>query len=641
MEALMRLAGRLTAVILLLAAATAAAGDSRKKVLLVFDEDKDLAGLALINRTLQETLSQATHDHVTFFTESLNLSQFPRPDYDDILRDTFQRKYAGTHIDLIVAVMQPSVAFLLRHRDAIFPGVPIVFCGLDPSQEQEVAGYPDVTGVVIKRTFGPTLDIALRLQPDTTNVFVTGGTSAFDRQVQAIARPEFEAFRNRVSMTWLTDLTMTELLTKVSHLPEHSVIVHLTLFTDAAASAFVPHESVASIAARANAPVYVALDQYLDRGVVGGHVYSFAKHARQAAEAGARVLRGERASSIPVVESAAYADMFDWRQLRRWNLDESRLPPGSIVLFGTLSLWDTYKSYIAGGIAIVVLETALILALLANRAQLRRAHAAARESELRRLDAEREVQRERNELAHALRLTTLGELTASIAHDLGQPLAAILANTEALHRLASAHALTDSELQEAMADIEMDARRAGEVLSLLRDLFRKESSERARVDVNAIVDDVLRMLRSDLQSKKIWVRFTRAYALPGVLADPVQVRQVILNVIVNAEEAITAAAGSERDIHIESRREGEHVAITVRDTGIGTAESDLAHMFDRYVTTKPEGLGMGLAISRSIVQAHRGRIWATRNEDRGLTLHIELPVDATTVMDDEETSATA
>ena len=607
-------------------AALAGPADPRKAVLLVFDEDKELLGLAQINRSVQEIFKGALAGDVEFYSESLNLSRFDDPGYHGLLRDHFRLKYARKHFDLIVAVMEPSLDFLLRHRAALFPGVPIVFCVIDSSDVQGRTPA-DVTGVLVKRSFAPTLAIALRLQPDTDEIVVVSGTSRFDQRLLAIARREFEPFQDRVRISYLTGLPIDQLLTRVSRLPSRSAIIYLTFFADGAGRAFIPHEALSRIAQVASAPVYVSLDQYVGLGALGGHVYSVANHGRHAAEIGLRILRGEPPSTIPPLEADDYEDIFDWRQLKRWGIDEQRLPAGSAVQFRTPSLWDSYKRYVVAGVTLVLLQSALLVALLVSLAQRRRAHLAAVEADEWRRHAEEELQRQRDELAHALRLTTLGELTASVAHELRQPLTAILANAQAAVRMLPADPAHSGEVSEALADIAADARRAGETIVRLRALFRKEHAEHTPLDVNALIGDVLGLLRNDLLNQNIAVHIAPAQDLPPLLGDPVQLRQVILNVLMNARDAIAAGVTGPRAIHVQTgATDRTIVEIDIRDTGVGVQHPDLEHIFQHFVSSKPQGLGLGLAISRSIVEAHGGRIWATRNDDRGLTLHVELPV---------------
>ena len=793
----------MVALVLLLLLSGVHPAEARKSVLIVFDEDKEFPGLAMINRSLRDTFRADVPDGIEFYSESMNLSQFGTAAYDDVLRNHFSRKYARTRPDLIVAVMGPSLHFLLRHGKALFPGVPIVFCGVDPSDLEGTPLGDSVTGVVVKRTFAPTLDLALRLQPETRHVFVVGGASTFDRRLQAIARRELTSFEPRVAITYLTALPTGELLSTLAALPPRSVVLYLTLFADGRGRAFAPNEGLPLVTGTANAPVYVSVDQYVGSGAVGGHVYSVDAHGREAAQIGARILAGATPGSIPVAAPGTHRDMFDWRQLQRWKIDERHLPAESVVLFRTPSLWDRYKWYGAGGAILLLLQSALIVRLLVSRAQRRRAqrtlaerlrfetllselstafltvpagsidsriegtlqrvvetldfdraalaereqgtinmrvtHAwtragfmpvpapvvdeetvpwvarclargesvrisslgalpaeadvdrrtltergvsslaavpltiegtvvgalgfsrlrgerawpdevmarlqlladvfanvlarrqadtAVRHSEERRRQAEAEAQKQRDELAHALRVATLGEMTASFAHEINQPLAAIATNAAATRRLLSIADAPPGDIDAALSDIAEDARRASQTIRRLRTLFLKEDGERVALDINALIDDMIGLLRHDMRAKKILVAFARGERLPPVLGDPVQLRQVMLNVIVNAAEAITQAADDLREIRIEtSQPERGRIAITIRDSGAGVESSELERIFGHFVSTKPQGLGMGLAISRSIVQAHAGRIWATRNPDRGLTFHIDLPCE--------------
>ena len=270
--------------ILVLGSAGAATGTSSKRVLLLYDEDKEFPGLAILHQSLRTTLKTALKDDVDLYTESMNLSQFRGANYDALLREHYRRKYGGTKLDLIVAVMGPSLQFLLRHGEEIFPGTPIVFCGADASDLQGITLRPNITGLVVKRVFGPTLDLVLRLQPDTRNVMVVGGSSPFDRQLQAMARRDLRPYESRIPITYLTGLAMSDTLTAVSRLPPNSAVLYVSLFMDGAGRAFVPHEALSLIAQAASAPVYVFVDQYVGRGAVGGHVYSVDKHGRHAAE---------------------------------------------------------------------------------------------------------------------------------------------------------------------------------------------------------------------------------------------------------------------------------------------------------------------------------------------------------------------
>jgi PAS domain S-box-containing protein len=242
----------------------------------------------------------------------------------------------------------------------------------------------------------------------------------------------------------------------------------------------------------------------------------------------------------------------------------------------------------------------------------------------RRRRAEETAQRDREELAHALRVATLGELATSLAHEINQPLAAITTNAQAAGRLLQP-ARVDAEVSGALRDIADDAQRAAQIVRRLRVLFKKEPSEWRPVDVSVVIKEVTGLLHRYLERRQVRLEVVLPADPPRVLGDIVQLQQVVLNVLVNSVEAMAdEASPRELQIDVVSREPGI-LATTVRDSGTGVESAELEHIFERFVTSKPEGLGLGLSISRSIVEAHGGRIWATRNTDRGLTMHIELP----------------
>jgi len=246
----------------------------------------------------------------------------------------------------------------------------------------------------------------------------------------------------------------------------------------------------------------------------------------------------------------------------------------------------------------------------------------------RRRQAEDEAHRQREELAHALRVTTLGELAASLAHEIKQPLTAILLNAQATVRLLDAGEPAGEGVRETLADVAADAQRASEIIRRLRAMFRKEHMAARALSVNELTEDVVGLLQYDLRRKGITMLRTYAPAVPPVPGDPIQIQQVVLNLLVNAGEAIAAAGDGPREIAIATARGPGVVEIAIGDTGVGVKEAELERIFERFVSTKPDGLGMGLAISRSIVEAHGGRIWATSKAERGLTVHVELPSHA-------------
>ena len=236
------------------------------------------------------------------------------------------------------------------------------------------------------------------------------------------------------------------------------------------------------------------------------------------------------------------------------------------------------------------------------------------------------LQEAQAELAHVTRVMTLGELTASIAHEVNQPLAAIVADASAsLHWLAASPPDLGS-VREALDAIVTDGHRASEVIQRIRQLATKTSPQKARLDMNDVIRDVVPLIGTEMRSHEVSVRIDLAPALPPVLADRVQLQQVLINLVMNGIEAMASIDGRSRELVIRSQPgDDDHVVVSVQDAGVGIDAKKTDQLFSAFYTTKPDGMGMGLSISRSIIGAHGGRLWATPNPDHGATFHFALP----------------
>jgi len=245
-----------------------------------------------------------------------------------------------------------------------------------------------------------------------------------------------------------------------------------------------------------------------------------------------------------------------------------------------------------------------------------------------RKQAELEAARQRHDLAHLARVTTLEELSSSLAHELTHPLTAILSNAQAAQRFLARDDVDLNEIREILNDIVTQDERAGEVIHRLRLLLQKGEPQKHcdDVDVNEVVRDVLKLMRNDLINQNVTADTKLAQNLPAVTGDRVQLQQVLLNLVLNGCEAMNNHNSSERQLLIASKSENGTVQVSVTDRGGGIPEGKLEQVFERFFTMKKQGMGLGLSICRTIIDAHRGEIWATNNSDRGATFHFSLPI---------------
>jgi PAS domain S-box-containing protein len=245
-----------------------------------------------------------------------------------------------------------------------------------------------------------------------------------------------------------------------------------------------------------------------------------------------------------------------------------------------------------------------------------------------RKQAEEQAARQRDEMAHLSRVSTLGELSGSIAHELSLPLSAILSNAQAAQRILANGQADLAAVQEILDEIVSEDKRAGEVIHRLRQWLKKAEVQQHPVQINNVVDDVLQLVRSDLVNQKVTVDTELARDLPTVTGDPIQLQQVLVNLVVNSCDAMTDCNTPERRLLIRTGIENGSSAVTVSvtDRGGSIPEEKMEQIFEPFFTTKAKGMGLGLSVCRTIIAAHRGKLWATNNADCGATFHFSLPI---------------
>ena len=586
-----------------------------RRIVLLFGERPELPALALFQTNFVQTLTSNSADPVEIYNETMDLSRFGSNNYRLFLRDFLQAKYADKKIDLVIAILSPSLDFLLNYGSVIFPGTPILFCGVDKTDLGNRSLPPHVRGILLKREFAPTVEVALSLHPKTERAVVVAGTSDSDTRLFEQAKIDFGFYEERLDFHYLTTLPLQDLLTKLSHLPPRTLVFYTTLFRDGAGEAFVPREVVERVSAAASAPTYGFFDQYVGRGIVGGNVISLSAHAVEMAKLALRVLAGTEVSAPQVAEVATNKLLFDWRQLQRWGISESKLPAGSEIWFRESSVWKQYKPQILAITAAILAQALLIAWLLHERHYRRRAERTARETF--------------SELTHMNRMATAGELSAAIAHEIRQPITGMVTMANAALRWLSREQPDIDRAQNAMNKVVAAGHHASGIITNVRELFGKDTHEKTPTDLNTLIQSVLQLVSIDLRKHNIESQVNLSQPLPLVVGNEVQLQQVILNLVINAIESMNAA--EPRVLSIRSETTGHNgVRVSIADTGSGIDLANLNRLFKPMFTTKARGMGMGLSISKSIIESHHGRIWVTAGVPRGSTFQFELPISGTT-----------
>jgi signal transduction histidine kinase len=298
--------------------------------------------------------------------------------------------------------------------------------------------------------------------------------------------------------------------------------------------------------------------------------------------------------------------------MQRFGLTESGLPPGSTVYFRQPTLWEQYPRQIALAIGALLVQAALIAFLLHERR--------------RRQFAEVQSRQRMTELAHVNRFSTAGELTASIAHEINQPLGAILSNAETVQAILKSPNPDINEVQEIMGDILKDDHRASEVIRRMHSLLKKVPFELGNLDLNDVARETVEFLSSLAVGRKVEVASVISPDTLPILGDRIQLQQVIVNLVVNGIDAMKDTPTEHRIISIRTSRVENFAELSVSDRGPGIPEDKLKEVFEPFFTTKGEGMGMGLSIARTIVEAHHGLIWAKNRDHGGVSFRIRLPL---------------
>jgi PAS domain S-box-containing protein len=348
---------------------TAAPTNGLRRVL-VFNDLGSVSspGFAAMDQAIFTSLEESPY-RIEFYNENLETTLFPDTDSQHDFKEWYVHKYRDRKPDVIIAVGQASLKFMIESHDTAFPNIPIIFCGSTEEMVDQLKPNSQFTGVWAVAEPEKTLNAALKLQPDTKHVVVVGGAGAFDRYVEDIVKKSLRNYASKLEFTYLTGLEMPTLLERLKHLPNNTIVFHTSIMLDAAGARFIDAtQSVPMVASASNAPVFVLDDVDLGMGTVGGNLLSWASTGQVAARMAVRVLNGEKPQDIPIVKSLNVY-MFDWRALRRWGFKESDLPLGSLVLYRQRTFWQIYKRYVIAGTLLLVAQALIIIGLLWQRTQ--------------------------------------------------------------------------------------------------------------------------------------------------------------------------------------------------------------------------------------------------------------------------------
>jgi signal transduction histidine kinase len=600
----------------------------RPAVLIIFGDDASQPWIQPLSDGVSRVLYQEGATSPEPYFEYLDAVRFPDQAHRDLFRETTRLKYAGTRFSLIVPIAGTAIRFVNDARDALWPGVPVLFTQYNAGRPLSVPVRPHDFVLGFEYSFGAALATIKKIFPDTTHVAVTWDEDMAGSDQASDAAAGFQDAG--LQTIDLNGLPLTALKERLGRLPDHSVallgVSSGRLDSDHSMSLAWPLCEQASSAA--NRPAFMLGAHFLGCGIVGGRLRNFNSIGALVGMRVLAALAGRQAPSEMIPVDAFTELAFDGRQLERWSVDDRRLPPGSIVRFRQPSLWRDYRLQVCVTVGTVFVLAALVGGLFYERRA--------------RLRAEVASTRHLAVAAHAHRLAEMTSLTASIGHELSQPLGSIRMNTDAADRLIASNRATPEGLREILHAIGREDARAMEIIERLRAMSKKQEIRRRPTDVFAVLRDSIALVAQDAIARQVHTDWRLPSSQYLVLGDPVLLQQVIVNLVLNAFDAMADTPAERRRIVVETSMSSSSVDILVRDSGPGISAQLAGRLFEPFVTTKTSGLGLGLSIVRSIVVAHDGQIEGHNAPEGGAVFCVTLPHAAMSRRgDDKETCAVA
>jgi signal transduction histidine kinase/ABC-type uncharacterized transport system substrate-binding protein len=534
--------------------AVAAQEREHRTVLAIHWGSEDYPATPVVNASILDVLRSSPDFQIDYFVEYLESDILPPEAASAALGDYIGRKYQGRRIDVVIAIADPALRFVLDRRDELFPGASIVYSGVAVPDGVSQGAVGGLTAVLRGVAYAETLKLALALHPSTEQVFVIA-TSPDDHVVESV-RSELRDFSDRIGLTYLVEGTVPRLIDAVRAIPPRSLILYV-FFTDASAPADYDDESVASLVVSATtAPVYGTNERYIGAGVVGGVLRGTRETGARVGELVRQILNGARAEDIPI-ENARLVPTFDWRQLRRWGIGPSRLPPASDIQFRTPTVWESYSEYIIGTVIVVSAQLLLIAGLLMQRASRRRAEETIRAREATLRTSYDKIRQLAGQLITAQE-STRAEIARDLHDDLCQELIGVSIAVASLKR--SSGQIQDAEAQQVLSILQDETLRACESLRRLSHDLHPET-----LGLLGLASALEAHCTEVEERHRVRVRFRADGNFRDIRPD------VVVCLFRIAQESLRNGVvhGGAGQLAVSLVRSGEHIELTVTDDGRG------------------------------------------------------------------------
>jgi signal transduction histidine kinase len=553
-------------------------------------------------------------DAPALYFEPLDASRFEEQRYLEELRRWLRGKYEGKRIDLVVTLGEDALDFLSRASGEPWPWAQVMYLESGSVRADPRGRLRTVGGMLLEDHVPAALGVLKTMLPDTRHVAMVYGASA-------VERARWRLFADTVRRAGLEPIdlagvSLEQTSAALARLPAHSVAVVLAPIVDGNGRVVSPIHVCELVASGRTVPIVALETHYLGCGAVGGLMRDWEVIGRLLGEEALARLRRPSSEVVTVPVGRHTTLAFDDRQLLGWGIPGRRLFADAAFEFEEPDLWRDHRAIVLAVVGVTLVQSLLVAGLVFEHRRRRRAE----------LDSRRNLAA----LAHLDRRAAMGELATSLAHELNQPLNAILQNAGVAQMLLTSHGVPQAlaEIPDIVSDIRKDDIRASEVIRRMRGLLQKHELESHPVDLNEVALETLAIVRPDARSREIDLETDLADGLAPIAGDRIHLQQVLLNLLMNAVHAVAAEPPGQRRVRVSTSQVNGDVRLAVADTGPGIPVNRLSEIFEPFFTTKGGGggMGMGLAIARSIVEAHSGRMAAENNAGGGATVWFSVPV---------------
>jgi signal transduction histidine kinase len=596
----------------------AKASEKTKTIVIFFSLHAGLPAYQNLLEGFRTTFFEEPDENYNLLIEYLDIGRLSDDKYAKYIVDLYNEKYKDVDIDLLITVSPGVNQVLIKYGFEALKKSKIISIEFDSlATDQGLLQSENVTKVILKLRFAETIQKACNLFPSCKNIFVISGCAPTDKYFASLVRAGSGSLAKQYNLAFITDLSLDSTLKFVSKIPENSIVIVPTFLSDKNGIQFSTPEIIGLFSTNCSSPIFPVFDSFIKReGGVGGFVFSFNSLGKETSRIAKEILKGIPMKEIAFNYAGLYQNIFDWRVLKKWGLLNSKaLPSDSIYYYKESDFISEYKWYILAGLLFLVLETFLIVYLY-------KLNVRQKEIVRQKIEAEnlyRIIVREE-------RLMMMVELTASLSHELSQPLTAILYNAQACVRFLKMEKPDSDQIEEILLKIIKDDKRAGSLISSVRSLMKLEMRDKELVNLNSVIQDSLVIFKSEALNKNIKIINHPQDRIVNVFGDKIQLEQVLLNFLYNASHAIENCDIDKRIIEIFQHIDKDSVRVSVRDSGKGIEVDIKEKLFKPFVTTRESGFGIGLAVCRSIIENHNGEIWAENIPDGGAEFSFRLKI---------------